>query len=91
MRGWDKDVQRCIFQSFNLAMQAIAMVIYWHDGILTPALGKIFLLMAPAVIVPTILGARLYKRINASAFRRLVLSLLLLSGLVLLVSTLSKG
>jgi uncharacterized membrane protein YfcA len=91
VRGWDKDVQRCIFQSFNLAMQAIAMVIYWHDGILTPALGKIFLLMAPAVIVPTILGARLYKRINASAFRRLVLSLLLLSGLVLLVSTLSKG
>jgi hypothetical protein len=46
--------------------------------------------MVPVVIVPTILGARLYRRINATAFRRIVLSLLLLSGLVLLISTLNK-
>ncbi len=90
VRGWDKDTQRCIFQSFNLTMQAVAMVIYWSQGILTLAVGKIFLLMVPVVIVPTILGARLYRRINATAFRRIVLSLLLLSGLVLLISTLNK-
>jgi uncharacterized membrane protein YfcA len=91
VRGWDKDVQRCVFQSFNLGMQVIAMAIYWKKGILTPAVGKIFLLMAPAIIIPTILGARLYKRIDAAGFRKLVLFLLLLSGLVLLGSTLSKS
>ena len=32
VRGWDKDTQRCIFQSFNLGMQAITLVTYWLNG-----------------------------------------------------------
>ena len=44
--------------------------------------------MFPAILIPTFVGARLYKRINAVAFRKLVLGLLLLSGVVLLGSTL---
>jgi len=89
VRGWDKDTQRCIFQSFNLGMQAIALVTYWLNGTLTPTVGKVFALMFPAVIIPTLIGARLYKRINEVAFRRIVLGLLLLSGVVLLGSTLA--
>jgi hypothetical protein len=88
LRGWDKDTQRCIFQNFNLGMQGIALVTYWLNGTLTPTVGKVFALMFPAVLIPAILGARLYTRINAVAFRRLVLGLLLLSGVVLLGSTL---
>lgn len=90
VRGWDKDTQRCIFQSFNLAMQAIALAIYAVNGTLTPAVGKVFLLMFPAILLPTFVGARLYRRINEVHFRRLVLALLLLSGVVLLFSTLNK-
>ena len=89
VRGWDKDTQRCIFQTFNLAMQAIALVTYWFNGTLTPTVGKVFALMLPALIIPTVVGARLYKRINAVAFRKIVLGLLLLSGVVLLGSTLA--
>jgi uncharacterized membrane protein YfcA len=88
VRGWDKDTQRCIFQTSTLAMQAIALVTYGLNGTLTPTVGKIFVLMFPAIIIPTYAGAQLYKRINAVAFRRIVLGLLLLSGVVLLVSTL---
>ena len=88
LRGWDKDTQRCIFQNFNLGMQGIALVTYWLNGTLTPTVGKVFVLMFPAVLIPAIVGARLYTRINAVAFRRLVLGLLLLSGVVLLGSTL---
>jgi len=88
VRGWDKDTQRCIFQSFNLGMQAIALATYWLNGTLTPTVGKVFALMFPAILVPTFLGARLYRRINAVAFRRIVLGLLLASGVVLLGSTL---
>jgi hypothetical protein len=88
VRGWDKDTQRCIFQSFNLGMQAIALVTYWLNGTLTPTVGKVFALMLPALLIPTVVGARLYKRINAVVFRKIVLGLLLLSGVVLLVSTL---
>ena len=69
-------------------MQAIALVTYWFNGTLTPTVGKVFALMFPAVIIPTFIGARLYTRINAVVFRRIVLGLLLLSGVVLLGSTL---
>jgi uncharacterized membrane protein YfcA len=88
LRGWDKDTQRFIFQSFNLGMQAIALVIYWLNGTLTPTVGKVFALMFPAILIPTLIGARVYTRINAVVFRRLVLGLLLASGVVLLGSTL---
>jgi uncharacterized membrane protein YfcA len=44
--------------------------------------------MLPAILLPTLLGVWLYTRINAAYFRRIVLSLLLLSGMVLLGSTL---
>jgi uncharacterized membrane protein YfcA len=69
-------------------MQAIALGTYWFNGTLTPTVGKIFALMFPAIIIPTFAGARLYKRINEVVFRRIVLGLLLLSGAVLLGSTL---
>ncbi len=88
VRGWDKDTQRSIFQTFNLTMQTIALATYWLNGTLTPSIGKVFALMIPAVIIPTFVGARLYKRINAVVFRKIVLGLLLLSGVVLLGSTL---
>jgi uncharacterized membrane protein YfcA len=58
------------------------------NGTLTPTVGKVFALMLPALIIPTVVGAKLYKRIDAVAFRKIVLGLLLLSGVVLLVSTL---
>jgi len=90
VRGWDKDTQRCIFQCFNIAMQAIALAIYAVNGTLTPTVGKVFLLMFPAIILPTFIGARLYRRINEALFRRLVLALLLFSGVLLLASNLNK-
>jgi hypothetical protein len=88
IRGWDKDTQRSVFQSFGLAMQAVALVTYWLNGTLTPTVGKVFALMLPIILIPTFLGARLYRRIDAVAFRKIVLGLLLLSGVVLLGSSL---
>jgi hypothetical protein len=45
-----------------------------------------FALMVPVAIVPTFAGILLYRRVDERAFRRLVLTLLLLSGIVLLLS-----
>jgi uncharacterized membrane protein YfcA len=87
IRGWDKDTQRSIFQTFNLAMQTIALITYGVNGTLTAPVLKAFGVMLPAVAVPAWVGARLYKRIDDQLFRRIVLVLLLLSGVVLLAST----
>ena len=87
IRGWDKDTQRSVFQTFNLTMQAIALVTYGVNGTLTTPVLRAFGLMLPAVLLPAWLGARLYKRIDERLFKRIVLFLLLLSGVLLLAST----
>ena len=42
-------------------------------------------LCLPATLLGSWIGARLYKRISANRFRRLVLALLLISGTILIV------
>jgi uncharacterized membrane protein YfcA len=88
LRRWDKDVQRSVFQSFNLTMQAIILASYGFAGMLTTEVGWMFALMLPAILLPTWLGARCYQRISEVAFRSLVLGLLLVSGCVLVGSSL---
>lgn len=90
MRGWAKDEQRAVFQSFNLAMHALTLATYAATGVLTWETGRMFLLVAPAMLVPTLVGARLYARFSEVAFRRLVLALLALSGVVLLAAATSS-
>lgn len=87
LRRWDKDAQRATFQSFNLVMHVVTLASYAWRGILTAEVGWVFLLMLPAVLLPAWLGARAYHRISEAAFRKMVLALLLLSGCVLVGST----
>jgi uncharacterized protein len=87
LRGWDKDTQRSVFQTFNLTMQAIALVTYGLHGALTRPVLAMFGVMLPAIVLPVWLGARLYARIDERTFRRIVTVLLLLSGVLLLASS----
>jgi uncharacterized protein len=48
---------------------------------------RAFALIAPALLIPTLIGARLYRRFSARAFGQLVLSLLLFSGIMLLIGS----
>ena len=90
LRGWDKEGQRAVFQTFNLAMHVIVLTVYAFGGLLTAEMGPVFALMLPAVLLSTWLGATLYRRLSDLAFRRMVLSLLLMSGVVLLTSALLR-
>jgi uncharacterized protein len=90
LRGWDKDAQRAVFQSFNLVMHALTLTVYATRGLITAEAAGLFVVVAPAMVIPAILGARLYARFSDAAFRRVVLLLLLISGVVLLVSSVPK-
>ena len=46
-----------------------------------------YILRRLLLLIPTLLGARLYRRFSAHAFRQLVLLLLLFSGIMLLVGS----
>jgi uncharacterized protein len=88
LRGWPRDEQRGVFQTFNLAMHALTMAAYLATGTVTAAFLPLFAAVAPAMLLPAWLGARLYRRASDALFRRVVLGLLTVSGVVLLASSL---
>jgi uncharacterized membrane protein YfcA len=90
LRGMEKDQQRAIIQNFNLAALAFTMLGYVIAGTVTRDMWPLLPLVAVALLVPSLLGARLYVGLSEAAFRKLVLSLLSLSGLAMLVAAVPR-
>jgi len=90
LRGYDRDTQRSIIQNFNLSMLAVTMATYLASGIVTRAMWPMFAIVAPAMLIPSLLGSRLYIGISDVAFKRVVLGLLTASGVALLASALPQ-
>ena len=90
LRGWGRDVQRAVFQTFNLVMQIVTMAAYLVTGTISRETAWLFAIVAPAMLVPTLIGARLYRRFSDAGFQRLVLLLLTASGALLVVSALLR-
>ncbi|WP_157270239.1 sulfite exporter TauE/SafE family protein [Azohydromonas aeria] len=88
LRGFDKDAQRAVIQNFNLSMLAMTFASYVAAGMVTPRMLPMFALVAAAVLVPVLLGARVYVGLSEAAFRRVVMVLLTLAGIALLASAL---
>lgn len=85
LQGWPKDMQRTIIQPAlfaALTMSAIALVI---AGGATAETVKLFVLGLPVLLAGTWTGFRLYGRLNDAAFRKVILVLLLVSGIALIV------
>jgi uncharacterized membrane protein YfcA len=88
LRGFDKDSQRSVIQNFNLAMLAVTFSVYVATGIVTRDMVPLFAVVAPAMLIPSLLGSRLYSGIGEAAFRNIVLGLLTASGVALLAAAL---
>jgi uncharacterized membrane protein YfcA len=90
LRGWSRHEQRAVFQAFSLCMQALTLAIYGATGLITRQTLFLFALVAPATVVPTLLGLRLYRRFSDAGFRRLILLMLSLSGAVLVIAAVPR-
>lgn len=90
LRRFDKDRQRAIIQNFNLSMLLVTMGIYLASGVVTRDMLPLFAVVAPAMLVPTLLGARLYIGISEARFRQIVLGLLTVSGIALLAASVPR-
>lgn len=88
LRGWDKDTLRGVIQNFNLVMLSVTWASYLATGVLTRAMVPQLAVVVAALLVPVLLGARLYSGISPEAFRRVVLALLSCVGAALLVKAL---
>jgi uncharacterized membrane protein YfcA len=85
LRGWPKDVQRTVFQPVAVAIFLMSALWIGAKGAVTPDTVKLFLIGLPALFAGTWLGLKLYGRIEEATFRKIVLALLLVSGLVLVM------
>ncbi|MCU1720299.1 sulfite exporter TauE/SafE family protein [Pseudomonas sp. 5P_5.1_Bac1] len=90
LRGYDRDTQRSIIQNFNLSMLLVTMATYLGTGIVTRDMWPMFAIVAPAMLIPSFLGTRLYFGISDAQFRQIVLSLLTASRVALLVSSVPR-
>ena len=84
LRGFRRDEQRAIFQPVILAAFALTAVSLTINGTVTKDLVRIYLYGLPALGAGLWVGLKLYGHLNEHTFRRVVLVLLMLSGLVLL-------
>jgi uncharacterized membrane protein YfcA len=88
LRGFDKELQRTVVQNFNLAALAATMAVYVASGAVTRDMLPLFAVVVPALIVPSLLGARVYVGLSELAFRRVVLTLLTGAGVAMIVAAL---
>jgi uncharacterized protein len=85
LRGWTKDQQRAVFQPAGVAIFSMSAAWLGFNGSLSRDTLRLFLLGLPMLLAGTWLGLRLYGRLDETRFRKLVLMLLLASGVSLVV------
>lgn len=85
LRGWPKDQQRTVFQPAAVATFLMGALWIGANGAITMDTLKLFAMGLPALFAGTWLGLKLFGRLDEAAFRKVVLVLLLASGIVLIV------
>ena len=87
LRRYDKDLQRAVVQNFNLAALSVTMLTYIASGTATAAALPALAVVLPALVIPSLLGARVYRGLSPAAFRRVVLLLLSATGVVMVAGS----
>lgn len=86
LRGYERNTQRAVIQNFNLSMLSVTMLVYVSTGMVSAETLPLLAIVLPSMLIPTLLGTRLYAKINDTTFRTIVLTLLTGSGFALLSS-----
>jgi uncharacterized membrane protein YfcA len=85
-RGWPRDEHRAVSQPTAVATFALSLAAFGGIGLVTADTIRLFLIGLPALVAGTLLGWSLYGKLDEPAFRKVVLVLLLVSGLAIVVT-----
>lgn len=88
LRGWDKDLQRSVIQNFSLVTLCATLASYGVAGLATPDMWPKLAVVVPALLLPSLIGARIYHGLSPAAFRRVVLLLLTCAGAAMVAAAL---
>lgn len=88
IRRWTKDERRAVFQPYNMAILAVTIVAHAVAGLFTIDLVRALLVAVPTVLIGAHGGKVFYRRLGEHHFDRVVLVILLASGVTLVASNL---
>jgi uncharacterized membrane protein YfcA len=77
---------RANFIVFFSLLHVIALVSYWASGLISVAVGGLFIRFLPAFLLGQLLGQLCFNRVNEALFRRFVMGLLLTVAVLALVA-----
>jgi uncharacterized membrane protein YfcA len=87
IRGWTKEQRRSVVQFYNMAILSLALVSHAFSGLLTWQVAVSAAIALPGTIAGAWFGAFLYRRLPDHGYQRVVMALLLISGLGLIWTT----
>ena len=84
IRGWSKVQRRSVVQFYNMTILSLALVSHGLSGLLTRQVFISAAIALPATICGAWFGAFLYRRLADHGYQRVVMALLLISGIGLI-------
>ena len=87
IRGWSKEQRRSVVQFYNMAILSFALVSHAFSGLLTWQVVVSAAIALPGTIGGAWFGAFLYRRLADHGYQRVVMALLLVSGIGLIWTT----
>ena len=84
LRTWTKTEQRSLLQPFNMVVLNVAAVLLFFKGAYTTSVLSNLVFVVPTALIGSLIGIAVFKRLNDNQFRRLLIALMLVSGLILL-------
>ncbi len=83
---WDKPTKRGLFQSYNLSMAALSLLMLGWAGYLTPEFWQLALVSVPVSAAAAWVGVQIFMRLGEAHFHGMVMAILGASGLSILAS-----
>jgi hypothetical protein len=85
MRPWSKAETRAVLQPFNVVVLGLALVAFTVKGAYTWEVIKLIAIALPATMISAQIGISIFKHLNDNQFRRLIIVLMFVSGIVLML------
>jgi uncharacterized membrane protein YfcA len=87
LRGWTPEHFRATLQGYFLPASTLGMLGYWLAGLWVPAVTKYYLVSLPGIVVATLLGRIINRRLSVERFVATIHIGLILIGLLLLLQS----
>lgn len=84
MRPWTKGETRAVLQPYNVIVLGLTAGVFAVNGVYTRETLIVILIALPTTMIAAQLGIVVFKRLSDDQFRRLIITMMLVSGVILL-------